>query len=78
VFKLNEKRFADFFRAQPETGMGYTIVTTVLKNGKRFPQTIVTGGVVSRVRGFSVAPFSETDIDCFEVTHDKWDWRKDN
>jgi hypothetical protein len=77
MFKLTEKRFADFFRGQPETGMDYTIVTAHLKDGRVFPQVVVTGGHVTRARGIASIPFTEADIDRFVVTHDKWDWAKD-
>ncbi len=75
MFKLTEKRFADYFRYQPETGMGYWIVTAHLRDGREFPQVVVNGGVVTRVRHHKEIPFSEEDVDHFEVTHDKWDWR---
>jgi len=73
MLKLTEKRFADALRSQPETGMGYWIATTILRDGRRFPQTVITGGVVTQVRNHNSIPFKEADIDRFEVTHDKWD-----
>jgi hypothetical protein len=75
MLKLTEKRFADFFRDKPETGMGYTIVTVHLKDGRVFPQTAVVGGTITLVRHHKGIPFTENDIDRFETTHDKWDWR---
>ena len=77
VFRLTEKRFADFFRGKAETGMGYTVVTAHLKDGRVFPQVVVAGGYVSNARGFSSIPFTEADIERFAVTHDKWDWSKE-
>ena len=77
MFRLTEKRFADFFRKQPETGMGYWVVTVYLKDGRVFPQTVVSGGYLAPVRYHKEIPFTETDIDHFVVTHDKWDWRSD-
>ena len=75
MFRLTEKRFADFFRGRPETGMDYYVVTAYLKNGRQFPQVVMSGGFVTRVRHHKDVPFTEADIDHFEVTHDKWDWR---
>jgi len=75
MLKLTEKRFADYFRQQGETGMGYWIATVFLKDGRLFPQTVIVGGVVSQVRNHANIPFSQEDIDRFEVTHDKWNWR---
>ena len=63
MFKLTEKRFADFFRGQAETGMGYTVVTAHLKDGRVFPQVVVAGGYVTNTRGFLSIPFTEADID---------------
>jgi hypothetical protein len=75
MLKLTDKRFSDYFSHQAETGMGYWTATTHLKNGSSFPQTVVVGGVIARVRHCDAIPFVEEDIDHFEVTHDKWDWR---
>jgi hypothetical protein len=76
MFRLIDKRFSDYFRDQPETGMGYWITTVHLKDGRHFPQAVVSGGCLSRIRHHDAIPFLEVDIDCFEVTHDKWDWQK--
>ena len=64
-------KWANFFRRQPETGMGYTIVTVVLKDGRRFPRVAVTGGVIGSVEDETSIPFREDDIAEFVVTHDK-------
>jgi hypothetical protein len=74
MFELTEKRFSDFFRQQPETGMGYWIVTAVLKNGQEFEQVVVDSGYVTKVKGFAGVPFEESEIDHFIVTHDKWNF----
>jgi hypothetical protein len=77
MFRLTEKRFADFFRNQRETGMGYWVVTAYLKDNREFPQVLIDGGVVTRVRHYKAVPFVENDVDRFEVTHEKWDWRSE-
>ena len=74
MIALSEKRFADFFRSERKTGMGYWIVTTVLLDGREFEQTVVNSGYVTRVRGYPAIPFTEAEIDHFVVTHDKWDF----
>ncbi len=61
--------------SQPETGMGYQIVSIILKNGTRFDQAIVNGGYITRVRGFDEIPFAEDEICEIIVTHDKWNFR---
>jgi hypothetical protein len=75
--RLNEKRFADFFRDQPETGMSYWVATAHLKDGRTFPQVVVQGGYIARVRHHATVPFYPSEIDYFVVTHDKWDWDKE-
>jgi hypothetical protein len=58
-----------------ETGMGYTIVSITLKDGRRrFNQAIINSGYLTRVRGLPNVPFSEDDIAEIKATHDKWDW----
>jgi hypothetical protein len=75
MLELTEKRFADFFRKQGETGMGYWVATVYLRDGRIFPQTIVVGGTITQIKNQSGISFAEKDIDRFEVTHDKWEWR---
>lgn len=55
--------------------MDYWVATAVLKDGRTFPQVVITGGVVARVKNHDAIPFVEQEIDRFEITHDKWDWR---
>jgi len=74
MFKLIEKRFADYFRTQPETGMGYWIADAHLKDGRVFHQVIIDSGNVTKVRGHDDIPFLEQDVQNFIVTHDKWKW----
>jgi hypothetical protein len=69
------QKWAAQLTSQPETGMGYQIVSVILKNGKRFDQAIVDSGYITRVRGFAEVPFTEDEIQEIIVTHDKWDFR---
>ena len=63
-------------RHLPETGMGYTVIRVVLRDGRVFEQAIVDSGVLSRVRGLSDIPFTEGDIVELTANHRKWDWRE--
>ena len=54
--------------------MGYQIATAHLNDGRVFKQVIIDSGYVTAVRGHSVVPFAEADVDRFVVTHDKWKW----
>ena len=60
---------------QPGTGMGYQIVTVRLRDGRKYKQTIVDSGYITRVRGMDHIPFTDEDIVEIIVTHDKWDFR---
>lgn len=62
---------------EPETGMGYHIVTVILKDGRRYDQVVINSGYVTRVRNFSAIPFAEDEIAEIAVTHDKWDFNQD-
>jgi hypothetical protein len=69
-------KWADFFRTHPETGMDYTIVTVVLKDGRRFERVVVTGGIIGSVDGDPTVRFTEDEIAEFIVTHDKKNLRR--
>jgi len=77
MLTLTEKRFSDFLRTEPETGMGYWMVTVFLRDGRMFPQTVVVSGVIARIRNYPAIPFLEAEIEHLEVTHEKWDWSQD-
>ena len=77
MVRLTEKRFADYFRNRPESGMGYWVVSAHLNGGRVVPQVVVTGGTITRVRHHKDVPFAEKDISWLEVTHDNWDWRSE-
>jgi len=63
--------------SQPETGMGYHVVSVVLKDGKRFDQVVVDQGCITQIRHYPSIPFAEEDIKDIIVTHDKWNFGKD-
>lgn len=60
----------------PETGMGYTVVTIRLRDGREFKQVVIDSGYLARVRGLTDVPFTETDIAEIIPTHDKWNWKE--
>ena len=67
-------KWAAELASKPETGMGYQVVTVVLKDGKRFDQVVVVQGQVSGIRGCKDIPFGEEDIGEIILTHDKWNF----
>jgi hypothetical protein len=68
------KKWLDYLSDKPESGMGYQIVSIVLKDGRRFDQVVIVEGYVTQVRGFSDIPFVEDDVHEIVLTHDKWDF----
>jgi hypothetical protein len=75
MLRLPEK-WIRYLLTHPETGMGYYIVSVVLKDGRRFDQVIVDSGFITKVRGEEGIPFDVSEIDQIIVTHDKWEFRK--
>jgi len=61
----------------PETGMGYQVVSVILKNGNRFDQVTVVEGQITQLRGRKDIPFTEDQIAEIVLTHDKWDFKSE-
>ena len=74
MIKLSGK-WLDYLNKQPETGMGYQIVSVIKKNGVRYDRVIVDSGYITRIKDISNIPFDEQDIAEIIVTHDKWFFR---
>lgn len=60
--------------SQPETGMGYQVVSIILKDSARFDQAVVVEGRITEIRGRTDIPFTEDQIAQIIVTHDKWNF----
>ena len=73
MLQLSEK-WAPVLISQPETGPGYQVASVTTRDGARYDQVVIEGGVVTRIRGLSAIPFSEDQIAQIVVTHDKWDF----
>ena len=67
-------KWAAVLASKPETGMGYQVVTVVLKDGRRFDQVAVVEGQLAEIRGRKDIPFTEHDIAEIVLTHDKWNF----
>lgn len=59
---------------QPETGMGYHVVTVILKDGRSLERVVVDSGYITRIFGLDEIPFKVEDIENLIVTHDKWNF----
>ena len=68
------KKFIGELMLKPETGMGYQIISVVLKNGKRFDQVVVVEGRITKVRTYDDMPFAADEIAEIILTHDKWNF----
>ena len=55
---------------QPETGMGYQIATVVLSDGRRFDDVLIQEGLITRIKGLTEIPFTESEIVDIIVTGD--------
>ena len=63
------KKWAPYLTSQPETGMGYQIVSIHLSDGRLYDDVVIDSGYVTRI-GYSLdIPFAEADIDKITVTH---------
>jgi hypothetical protein len=73
MIELSKKWLAELVD-KPETGMGYQVVSIVLKDGKRYDQVVVVEGRVTQIRELGDIPFTEEQIAQIILTHDKWDF----
>jgi hypothetical protein len=56
--------------------MGYQIASIVLKDGRKYDQAVIAGGIVTKIWNIDDIPFREDDIDQIIVTHAKWDFNE--
>jgi hypothetical protein len=61
VLRLSDK-WAPVLLRQPETGMGYQIVTVRLCDGRQVDRVTVVGGIITNVDGDRNIPFTEDEI----------------
>jgi hypothetical protein len=68
-------RFVDQLKRAAETGIGYQVVSVVLKDGKSFDQVATSEGCVIAVRGYKEIPFAPDDVASVSVNHKSWNFR---
>jgi hypothetical protein len=68
------KDYFDYLR-EKETGIGYYMVSVVLKDGRRFDQVVVSEGCVIQVRGYSDIPFAPHEMASVSANHNRWNFR---
>ena len=54
-----------------ETGMGYTVCSVALADGRIFQRVVIAGGTITRCDGNYVIPFAADEIVEIIPTHDK-------
>lgn len=64
--------WAEYLAEEPETGMGYWVVSVTLRGGQRFDRVVITCGRITEVYGAAGVPFDPADIVDMQVTHEKW------
>jgi hypothetical protein len=69
LMSVLSNRWAEVLTSQPETGMGYQIVSIRLKDGRRIDNVTVVGGIISRLPGTVPGWFSDEEIEDIVVTH---------
>lgn len=70
------KKWITELASKPETGMGYHVVSIVLRDGRRIEQAVVVEGRITEIKGYRDVRFSADDIAELIVTHDKWNFKK--
>ena len=65
-------KFVEILRNEPESGMGYQIVTVVTTGGRRYDRVMIVDGTdIASVDGQSEIPFDANEVERIIVTHDK-------
>ena len=64
------KRWSDYLLKQPESGMGFQIVTIALRDGSKFEAAVTESHIIGTVRGQTGVPFDPEDIAGIEVIPD--------
>lgn len=68
----------DYLKKQPETGMGYQVVSVQLKDGRKFRQVVAQDGFFTQVRGYRDMPFTDPeDVAAVEVNHKRRNFREE-
>ena len=75
--KMLPDKWVKVILREPETGMGYTIVTVLLGDGRRYERVVIDSGYITKVYGYNNIPFDPADIANIIVTHNKWDFDRE-
>jgi len=64
--------WCDYLVSQPETGMGYWVVSLRLRDGRQLDRVVIHSGYITQVYGHAEPPLDPAEISELWVTHDKW------
>lgn len=70
------RKWADYLKAQEETGPGYQVLAVKLKDGRCFDQVVASEGCIIQVRGYNEVPFTPGEVASVEVNHRHWNFRQ--
>jgi hypothetical protein len=70
------KKWQEFLATKSETGMGYQVVNLTLEDGKKIEDVaIIQSSLIGEIREGDVS-FDAEKIVAIEVTHKKWNFRR--
>ena len=67
--------YPTYLKRAAETGIGYQVVSVVLKDGRSFDQVATSEGCIIEVRGYKEIPFAPDDMALLSVNHKGWNFR---
>jgi hypothetical protein len=67
--------FVEQLKQAEQTGMGYQVVSVILKDGRAFEQVAASEGCFIAVRGHQDIPFSSEEVISVKVNHKRWNFR---
>jgi hypothetical protein len=75
--KTLPKVWSEFLAKNPETGMGYQVVSVTLRDGRKIEDVaIIQSSEIAKVRGHREIPFEPNDIIDMKLTHRRWQFRR--
>ena len=63
-------------KGNPETGIGYQIVSVIIKDGRCFDQAIASEGCIIQVPGYEDVPLTPDELSKVRVNRKGWNFRE--
>jgi hypothetical protein len=75
--KTLPEKWSKQLAAMGETGMGYQVISVTLRDGRKIDDVaVVDAQIIGEVRGYDDIPFDPAEIVAFELTHNRWKFRR--